>query len=303
MRSETPGPLAHAGSLRLGMGGAEGNVAVGLARLGTSVTWIGRVGADSLGDLVIRELTAEGIAVVGHRDQQAPTGLMIRESRIQDSAKVWYYRAGSAGSRLEPGDIPGGQIAEARLLHLTGITSALSATAAAAVDYALDCARSGGTLVSLDLNYRAALWPPETAGPAFRRLIARADLVFAGEEEAAVAVAVGAAAGVQELAERIAALGPSQVIIKRGAAGCLGLINGVIHERSAIAVRPIDTVGAGDAFVAGYLAELLAGEPVPVRLLTAVRTGAFACLVPGDWEGLPRRSELELLEGTDPVRR
>ena len=70
-----------------------------------------------------------------------------------------------------------------------------------------------------------------------------------------------------------------------------------------VQVLPVDTVGAGDAFVAGYLAELLADLPVADRLATAVRTGAFACLGPGDWESYARRSELPLLDASDPVAR
>lgn len=300
MKADTPGPLAHAPSLSLGIGGAESNVAIALRRLGTTVTWAGRVGADSLGDLVLRELRAEGLRLAATQDATAPTGLMIKERRTQDAQKVWYYRSGSAGSRLAPGDIPAEQIAAARLLHITGITPGLSSSAADAIDCAINCAREAGTLVSFDLNYRSALWEHQDAGTSFRRIAARADIVFAGDDEAAITVGAGTPA---ELARRISDLGPSQVIIKRGADGCLALVDGTEYEQPAISITPVDTVGAGDAFVAGYLAELLAGLGVPGRLLTAVRTGAFACLVPGDWEGMPRRSELDLLEASEPVSR
>lgn len=276
-------------------------MAIALRRLGASVAWIGRAGTDSLGDLVLRELQAEGLEVLARRDRSRPTGLMIKERRTQESVKVWYYRAGSAGSGISPEDVPADRIGQARLLHLTGITPALSASAAEAVQFAVDCAEDAGTLVSFDLNYRAALWSKAAAAPVFRTLMEQADIVFAGDDEAAIAV--GAAADPLELARRISALGPSQIIIKLGAAGCLALVDGNVFTRAAVSIRPVDTVGAGDAFVAGYLSELLRGQDVPQRLLTAVRTGAFACLVPGDWEGMPRRSELELLEAHDPVTR
>jgi 2-dehydro-3-deoxygluconokinase len=301
MKASTPGPLAFTESLRLGVGGAESNVAIALRRLGTSVTWVGRVGADSLGDLVLRELLAEGLDVDCVRDPGAPTGLMIKEHRTSETAKVWYYRSGSAGSRLAPADIPADRIARARLLHVTGITPALSPSAAAATQYAVDCARQAGTLVSFDLNYRSALWPREEAGKAFRELIRQADIVFAGDDEAAIAV--GEAGDALALAGQVAELGPSQVIIKLGAAGCAALADGRTYRQPAIPIRALDTVGAGDAFVGGYLAELLAGEPVEQRLLTAVKSGAYACLVPGDWEGMPRRAELDLLGAPEPVSR
>jgi 2-dehydro-3-deoxygluconokinase len=301
MKAETPGPLAQVSTLSLGMGGSESNVAIALRRLGTSVAWVGRVGNDSLGELVLRELAAEGIVVDPLRDGTAPTGLMIKERRTMDQLKVWYYRSGSAGSRLSPEDIPQERIAHARLLHLTGITPALSPSAAQAAQHALDIAREAGVLVSFDLNYRAALWSAAEAGEVFRNFIAQADIVFAGHDEAAIAV--GPAEDSLELAWRIAALGPSQAVIKRGAAGCAAVIDGKEYEQDAIRVNAIDTVGAGDAFVAGYISDLLAGAAVPARLLTAVRTGAFACLVPGDWEGMPRRHELALLDATEPVAR
>lgn len=301
MKAETPGPLAHVAALSLGMGGAESNFAIALRRLGTSVTWAGRVGSDSLGDMVLRELAAEAINIAATRDDTAPTGLMIKERRTTDALKVWYYRRDSAGSRLCREDVPAAQIAGAKLLHITGITPALSASAADAVSYALDCARTSGTLVSFDLNYRSALWSPEEAGDVYRRIIPRADVVFAGDAEAAMAV--GHAEDPWELARRINEMGAPQAVIKLGADGCVALVDGKPYTQQAVPIQAVDTVGAGDAFVAGYIAELLNNQTVPQRLLTAVRTGAFACLLPGDWEGMPRRIELDLLDSTEPVSR
>ncbi|PYI39128.1 sugar kinase [Arthrobacter psychrolactophilus] len=301
MRAEGAGPLQHTTSLGLGIGGAETNFAIALRRLGTSVVWVGRVGNDSLGAKVLRELAAERVETVAVEDSEAPTGLMIKERRTAESQKVWYYRRGSAGSRLAPEDVPAEYIEHARLLHITGITPGLSATAAAAIDHAIEVARHHGTIVSFDLNYRSALWTPEEAGKAFVALIQKADVVFAGDDEAALAV--GHADDPRLLAARIAELGPSQVVIKLGIEGCVALVNGDSYEQSAISVRAIDTVGAGDGFVAGYIAELLAGLAVGDRLQTAVKVGAFACLVPGDWEGMPLRRELDLLEAAEPVSR
>ncbi|MFJ6535928.1 sugar kinase [Paenarthrobacter sp. NPDC091711] len=301
MKAETPGPLAHARSLGLGMGGAETNFAIALKRLGTSVTWLGRVGQDSLGDLVLREVAGEGITTLGIRDAEAPTGLMIKERRTLEHLKVWYYRSASAGSRLAPEDVPVDAIRNAKLLHLTGITPGLSESAYEAAMFAVSVAREAGVTVSFDLNYRAALWTEDKAGPVFRKFIELADIVFAGDDEAAIAV--GHAADSLDLAHKIAALGPEQVIIKNGPLGCVGVIDGAEYRQKAVRINAVDTVGAGDAFVAGYISDLLAGASVGDSLLTAVRTGAFACLVPGDWEGMPRRSELGLLDASEPVAR
>ena len=88
MSSETDGPLQHTRSLALGIGGSESNVAIALTRLGTPVTWIGRVGEDSLGDLVLREIHAEGVNVIGIRDPDAPTGLMVKERRTSSEGRL-----------------------------------------------------------------------------------------------------------------------------------------------------------------------------------------------------------------------
>ncbi|HTE61731.1 MAG TPA: PfkB family carbohydrate kinase, partial [Solirubrobacteraceae bacterium] len=110
----------------MSVAGAESNVAIGVARLGHPVTWIGRVGDDELGELVLRTLRAEGVdvAAVG-REPDAPTGLMIKERRVGAVTRVHYYRSGSAGARLAAGDIHDGLLADAGIVHVTGITPAL----------------------------------------------------------------------------------------------------------------------------------------------------------------------------------
>ena len=295
------GPLQHARAMTLGMGGSESNVAIALRRLGVPTSWIGRVGADSLGDLVLREIRAEGVTVVGIRDPDAPTGLMVKERRTNKDTNVWYYRRGNAGSRLEPDDIDPAVIRAASLLHVTGITPALSPSASDATFAAIAIAREAGIPVSLDLNYRRALWSVEDAAATYRRLLPLADVVFAGDDEAAIVV--GAAPNPLELARRLIEAGATDAVVKLGALGAVARVGGTDYRREAIPVLPVDTVGAGDGFVAGYLAELVAGEAVETRLATAVTVGAYACLVPGDWEGMPRRHELGTLTSREPVSR
>ena len=301
VRATHPGPLMHASEMTLGMGGSESNFAIALRRLGSTVTWVGRIGVDSFGAYIRRELAAEQVDAAIVSDPSAPTGLMIKERRTASTQTVWYYRAGSAGSRISPEDLPLEKIRSARVLHVTGITPALSQSAANTVDHAIDVARDAGATVSFDVNYRAGLWSSETAGETLRGIAARSDVVFASDDEAALIA--GPAADAADLAHRIAELGPAQVVIKLGDRGCVALIDGVEHRTDAISVDALDTVGAGDGFVAGYISELLAGSKPSVRLDTAVRVGAFACLVPGDWEGMPRRSELGLLDSSEPVTR
>ena len=301
LTAEHPGPLAHVSSMRLGIGGSESNVAIGVQRLGGNAVWCGRTGRDSLGQLVRREIRAEGVTVRITEDPDAPTGLMLKERRTMSAQKVSYYRAGSAGSRLSPEDLDPSLISGAAVVHISGITPALSTSAATTIRRTIEIARSEGVTISLDLNYRANLWTATEAGRAYRELIPLTDIVFAGDEEAALAV--GPADDPVHLAQRIADLGPSQAIIKLGSKGAVACIDGKLLHQSAVPIEPVDTVGAGDAFVAGYLAELMAGKHPGERLELAAKTGAFACLASGDWEGLPTRAELALLHQNEPVTR
>ncbi|MEU8540667.1 sugar kinase [Streptomyces sp. NPDC048717] len=295
------GALAHVPGMSLSVGGAESNVAIGLRRLGVAATWIGRVGDDPFGRSVIRALRAEDLDVRATVDDSAPTGLMVKERRTSRTAGVWYYRAGSAGSRLSPADVTANALDGATLLHVTGITPALSATAADAVRTAVRAARERGMTVSFDVNLRTKLWSPAEAAKGLADLVRAADVVFAGTEEAELFV--GAHDDPLDTAAALCALGPSQAVVKLGSDGCAAVADGERLALPAIRVDAVDTVGAGDAFVAGYLAELLAAKPLKERLRTAIATGAFACTVPGDWEGLPTREELSLLTVTENVAR
>lgn len=302
LRTHGIGTLAIERELAVGTGGAEGNVAIGLARLGVPVTWLGRIGDDGLGARVVRELRAEGVSVVAPVDPAAPTGLLLKETPSAGRSVVTYHRSGSAGSRLRPEDLEAVDLGAHSLLHVTGITPALSASARACIDVAIDLAREAGIAVSFDVNHRSRLWSAEAAVETYRDIARRSDIVFAGTDEAALLTGLpddDAAA----LAAAIAAFGPREVVIKLGERGALALLDDRVTSRDAIPVAVVDTVGAGDAFVAGYLSERLRAASVEARLETGVRTGAAACTHPGDWEGFPTRRELDRVAGSDPVSR
>lgn len=300
--AEDIGPLSLARGMRLSMGGAESNVAIGVARLGVAATWIGRLGDDPIGDLIERQLLAERVRCLVRRDP-APTALMLRERRTGTAARVSYYRHGSAGSHLRPADLPDGVVEEAGVLHLSGITPALGPEPAATVREAMRRARQAAVPVSVDLNFRSRLWDARTAAPVFRELAAGADILFAGDDEARIALDYDAEVGPEALVDALSALGPSEVVVKLGRRGATARIDGELIEVPAVPVQAVDTVGAGDAFVAGYLASRLLGRSVHERLSTAAVTGAFAVTVPGDWEACPRPHELTLLTAEEDVQR
>jgi 2-dehydro-3-deoxygluconokinase len=303
--AEGVGPIEYARGFSFGIGGAESNVAIGVSRLGGRATWFGRVGPDATGDLIERRLIAEQVRTLAIRDT-AFTGLMVKHRRFGTSLHVDYHRAGSAGSRIGPADVPVAELEAAAILHVTGITPALSPGARDAVFHAVEVARAAGVTVCVDVNHRSKLWSASVAGPVLRDLVSRADIVFAGPDEARLVLgssAASAGSSSAELAAALAALGPTEVVVKDGARGCAALIDGVAHRVPALAVQVVDPVGAGDAFVAGYLAERLVGQDPGVRLRTAITAGAFAVTVPGDCEGLARRSELTALSSDEDVIR
>jgi len=296
------GGLADVDRAKLGTGGADSNVAIGLSRLGVPAVWVGRVGADGLGRRVVRDILGQGVDARPIIDADHPTGLMIKEKRTPHTTKVWFYRAGSAGSRLQPADVDQELIETAALVHVTGITASLSDSGRETVLRVLDVARAHGVPISFDVNHRGGLWPTGDPAPVYREIAASADLIFAGDDEAALLLG-RPADDVGALVERMRALGPSTAVVKRGALGSIASDGGDLIERAAVKVPVVDTVGAGDAFVAGFLASRLRGEGLAECLAVASAAGAFACLGSGDWESMPRAEELGLLDGADPVSR
>ena len=294
-----PGPLAETTAFERHIAGAEANAAVGLARLGHSVAYIGRVGGDGFGTAIIRKLRGEGVDVDNLIvDESAPTGLMVRERRAFGAAHVLYYRSGSAGSRLGPADVDhaAALFRGARWLHVTGITPALSPTARAAVDRAIALARDARLTISLDLNLRRKLWSEEEAAIVLRDLASRVDVVMGDEDE--VRLVTGSKGSVEAL---VAALPTSTSIVKLGANGALGRTGGKTLRAEALAVPAVvDPVGAGDAFAAGYIAATLDGKPLDEALRVANACGAAAVTVVGDMAGLPDRQQLDRLLASAP---
>jgi 2-dehydro-3-deoxygluconokinase len=274
LRSEQP--LRLGGSLRLSVAGAESNVAIGLARLGHPVRWAGRVGADELGALIVRTLRAEGVDTGAVRtDPERGTGLLIFEERVGTVVRVTYRRAGSAGGAMSAADVLPALRDDVAWVHATGITAALSAAGRDCVTEVLTRARAAGAGTSLDINYRSQLWDAGQARSALVPLARLADVVLGSADELALAVPAAVDGG------------------PRGGPAGLAEIAGLLLAGGAREV----VVGAGDAFTAGYLSARLDGADLAGRLRRGVTAGAFAVAQRGDWEGLPSRDELALLDG------
>lgn len=273
--------------------GSEGNVAVGLARLGHRVRWVGRVGDDGLGRLVRRTYAAENIDVSCVRvDPDAPTGILVSERRVGSVSKVDYHRRGSAGSLVTEEDVVEALACRPEIFHVSGITPALGERCAAAVTAGVREARRLGATVTFDVNYRARLWSEEAARRALGPLLATVDVVIGDSAELAVLVP---GADDESRVRALFDLGVSEVVLKQGRSGATAFLPDRSAHVAAFPVPEVDPIGAGDAFVAGYLSGRFERLPLEEQLVRANMLGAFAVSTPGDWEGLPTRDELGLL--------
>lgn len=279
--------LAQADALRLDIAGAESNLAIALSRLGVRARLIGRVGADPFGQRIRAALAAEGVDV-GYlaSDAAAATGVFFREHLPDGARRVYYYRAGSAGSRLDAADLSAEMLAGARIVHLTGITPALSPSCAAACARMIELTRAAGALVSFDPNYRAPLWAPDVARAALLPLLWQSDIVLIGHEDAAALFGPGLAP--EQVLAQVAALGVRVAVLKRAEQGALALVDGALISAPAEHVtQVVDPVGAGDGFDAGFLAGWLRGWPAERALRLGAQVGAAAVAAAGDYAGYP----------------
>lgn len=263
------------------VGGAESNVAMFLAGLGHRAAWLSRIGDDPFGRIVLRHLGEAGVDVRAVAVDGGPTGVYFKDPQ-PERTDVFYYRGGSAASRLDPSALDDPVLAGARVLHLSGITPALSPGCRRLVERALFDRPLGDTQVSFDVNLRPPLWT-EDPGPVLREFANAADLVFVGLDEAARLWGVSEPADVRALLPDAAT-----IIVKDGAVGATALTrDGETVFEPALRVRIVEPVGAGDAFAAGYLSAYLRGRPYTERLRMGHLVAAHALAVTTDHTHLP----------------
>lgn len=293
-------PLDAAATVRTYAVGAESNVAIGLARLGWRVGYVGRVGGDSAGRIITRTLRGEGVDVRALRAvDDRVTGLLLKEGDGPGRVAVTYHRSGSAGSTLAPSDLPG-DLTGLRRLHVTGITLVLGDDARAAVLEAMRRARAAGARVSLDANFRRKLAGDGELVAAFDAAAPLADEVFLGRGEAALCAGSDDDDEIESYAR---ALPASTVVLKKARGGATAFVDGARHDLDAHPVAVVDPVGSGDAFVVGFLHERLAGGGIDAALATGARVAARVIGRRGDYQGLPYRDDLVVADGRGAVSR
>lgn len=251
-------PLVDADDVRLSIGGAESNVAAHVAALGRRSAWVGALGDDPLGLRVLQAVRGLGVDTRWVTfDRDAPTGVYFKDP----GRGVHYYRAGSAASRMTPSSLDDVPLDTATIVHISGITPALSEDCAAMIDAVIDRVTAGSGSLSFDVNHRAGLWSAAAAAPVLLALANRADIVFVGLDEAQTLWGCSDAGAVRDLIPA-----PAHLIVKDGDVGATEFSGTDAVFVPAIRTEVVEAVGAGDAFAGGWLAGLLAGESSSERL-------------------------------------
>ena len=278
-----------------GFGGDTSNAVIAAARAGARTAYLTRVGDDSFGRALLqlwRDKDVDGTAV--EVDADAPTGIYFVTHGPQGH-EFSYRRAGSAASRMTPSWLEtaaAGVIRSARILHVSGISMAISQSACDTVLHAMKLARESGTLVSLDSNLRLKLWPLEQARAAITQAIGLSDIFLPSLEDL---VALAGSSDADALIDWCHAAGAPQVVLKLGADGAIAS-DGRTRERiAAHSVVSIDATGAGDCFCGNLLARLAQGEALLAAARWANAAAAIAVQGFGAVAPLPRPAQVRAL--------
>ena len=287
LRLSAPGfsRLEEAVSLDVRIGGSESNTAVALARLGLRVQWWSKLPANPLGRRIENEIRRWGVdtsGVVWDEDVAARAGTYFLDFGLPPRGiDVYYDRADSSASRLAPDDVDAAQIARARLLHLSGITPALSSSCGGAVQQAMNTAKEAGTRVSFDVNYRAKLWDADAARRTLEPLLPQIDLLLTPLADAALLFGI-TGEGPSVARELKARYGIAAVVVTMGGEGAVACDDA--GDRAAAPYplgQVVDRVGAGDAFNAGVIMGYLEND-LPGGLEYGVAMAALKHTMPGD---------------------
>ena len=288
------GSLADVRRFETGWGGDTSNFCIAASRSGGKVGYVTRLGKDDFGRSFIDLWNREGIDTSRVQvDPEAFTGIYFI-SRKGTEHFFTYYRKGSAASRMTPGNIPADYIRQARVLHISGISQAISTTACDAVFAAVEAARETGVTVSYDPNLRLKLWPLQRARAVIGRTIALSDLVFPSLDDA---TALTGLTDPDAIARFYLAMGPEIVVVKLGAEGAL-----VAHRTATgpslttippYRVDSVDMAGAGDTFDGAFVVQYLKGRPpeecaLYANAAAALTTAGYGCVSP-----VPTRDQVE----------
>jgi len=296
--------LETAHSLQLRIGGSESNTAIALARLGRSVAWWSRLPRNPLGRRIAADIARWGVDVshIVWSDSGRAGVYFIEFGAPPRPHEILYDRQESQASRLAPQDVDWSLLDQARHLHLTGITAALSDSCARTVALARSEAAARGLTVSFDVNYRGKLWTPARCREVLQPILREVDLLLCPLADAKAVF--GLDGNPESVASQLGRLTRAKaVVVTAGAGGALLAADDQILRQDAIPAVEVDRVGAGDAFSAGLLDGFLDGD-LARGLRMGVAMASLKHTLPGD-HLISTRDEIEhVLAGLPPgIRR
>lgn len=280
-----------------GHGGDTSNAAIAAARQGASVGYVGAIGQDGPGESFLALWAREGVdATTVIRRAAAPTGLYV-VTHDEGGHHFTFYRTGSAAARMTPAEVPEAAIRAARILHVSGISQAISDSACDAVFRAIEVARAAGVAVSYDTNLRLRLWPARRAAAVIHAAIGMADIALPSLDDATALTGLADPDAVADFYLRLCPL----VLLKCGAAGCLVATRDGRTRIPPHAVEAVDATGAGDTFAGAFLARRLAGDDPVAAARYANAAAALSTTGYGAVAPIPRAAAVRaLLDRTPP---
>jgi 2-dehydro-3-deoxygluconokinase len=292
--------LADVARFRRGWGGDALNFVVAAARLGANAGLLTVVGEDEFGRALVDFCQAEGIDTSRiRREPDGFTGLYLISFSPDGEHAFTYYRSNSAASHLSPEDVHETYVRTARIVHLSGITQAISDSASAAADRAIDIAREAGVAVSYDANLRPKLRRVDDLRQTFLRTVARADIVFLSEVDAAL---IYGHSSPRTVTSAVIEAGVRVAVLKAGTRGAfVSAMDGTNGAVEAFGIERRDSTGAGDAFAAAFLVEWRAGADLIHAARFGNAVGALVAQGGGAVAAIPTREEVNrFLERASP---
>jgi 2-dehydro-3-deoxygluconokinase len=299
--------LEQARSLEVFVGGAELNTAVGLARLGHSAAWVSRLTRNPLGRLIANHAREAGVSTehILWTDEDRVGVYFLEFGAAPRASSVLYDRKGAAIANVRPGMVDWRKVFDgARWFHVTGITPALSPTAAESTREALQAARAGGVRTSIDLNYRAKLWSTVEAGRWMSEFMQLCDVLITTEEDTERVFGISRA-GFEAVAEKLARQFPLRTVaitlrenplVWKNTWTAIAYQDGKVFRTRSYEVEIVDRLGAGDSFAAGLIHGLLADD-LQRGLDYGVAASALKHSIPGDFNWVTPEEVEALLRG------
>jgi 2-dehydro-3-deoxygluconokinase/2-dehydro-3-deoxygalactonokinase len=288
----SPGPLRYAKYFEVHVAGSEANTLVGLRKLGYSCGFISRVGDDEFGMMILNVLRGEGVDISRVKvDVEAPTGLYFiqRHFPIPGKSTVFYYRSGSAASRMNVEDVDEEYIEGSKALFITGITPALSRSCFEAVDKAYEVAIKNNVDVIFDTNIRKKLWKKIEDCRVLAKYF-KAKIISTNIEDLEVFFPN---LPLVDAAKKVMEKGSEIVVVKLGEEGSLAVTKDRVYKCKPYKVIVEDPIGAGDAFNAVFIASYYKNIQIEEALDYANAAGALVTTVRGDIEAQPTWKDLE----------